>query len=178
MTAILDAIYETLWEFQAGPRATRRRQVKRGRPKLKQPKWMELRARRLPIKKEKFSQIKQGKKLIPKREKPRLKRDVTKLRRPLPKVEPKKLLEIKRERAIFNTAEPEEEKRFEAKDSGLNDAIEAPQERVQRIESDGKKKSSQEPPVLRNRHQQEETPHAVHESGHEENYGGPRRTNE
>ena len=110
MTAILDAIYETRWEFQAGPRQTRRRQVKRGRPKLKQPKWMELRARRLPIKKEKFSQIKQEKKLIPKREKPRLKRDVTKLRRPLPKVEPKKLLEIKRERAIFNTAEPEEEK--------------------------------------------------------------------
>ena len=140
MTAILDAIYETLWEFQAGPRQTRRRQVKRGRPKLKQPKWMELRARRLPIKKEKFSQIKQEKKLIPKREKPRLKRDVTKLRRPLPKVEPKKLLEIKRERAIFNTAEPEEEKRFEAKDSGLNDAIEAPQERVQRIESAAVKK--------------------------------------
>ena len=131
MTAILDAIYETLWEFQAGPRATRRRQVKRGRPKLKKPKWMELRARRLP---------KKEKKQIPKREKPRLKRDVTKLRRPLPKTEPKKLLEIKRERAIFNTAEPEEEKRFEAKDSGLNDAIELPQERVKRIESDAVKK--------------------------------------
>ena len=107
MTAILDAIYETLWEFQAGPRQTRRRQVKRGRPKLKQPKWMELRARRLPSGQaaRARSQIKQEKKLIPKREKPRLKRDVTKLRRPLPKAEPKKLLEIKRERAIFNTAE-------------------------------------------------------------------------
>ncbi len=117
---VWNAIKDTLWEFQAGPRAIRRRDLKQKKKPSKQPKWMKVRARRLPPKPP------------PTREVP-LKRDVTKLRRPLPKVTPKKLLIIKRERAIFNTVDPEEEKRFEAKDSGLNEAIEEPQERVERI---------------------------------------------
>ncbi len=113
-------------EFQAGTRKTRARKSLRAAQQKKPPKWMALRARRLPEKK-------------PKRE-VKLKRDDTKLRRPLPKVGPKKLKIIKRERAIFNTREPEEEKRFEAKDSGLNEAIEGPQERVTRIQTPAVKK--------------------------------------
>ena len=118
MSAILKAIKETLWEFQAGPRKTQ--QAKWKIKKQTQPKWMKVRARRLPN--------------IPK--KPRLKRDVTKLRRPLPKTTPAKLLIIKRERAIFNTREAEPDQLG----SGLNEAIEAPQERVKRIENAGVKK--------------------------------------
>ena len=87
---MLNAIAEALWEFQAGPRAIRRRNLKKKKKPSKQPKWMKVRARRLPPKPP------------PTREVP-LKRDVTKLRRPLPKVTPRKLLIIKRERAIFNT---------------------------------------------------------------------------
>ena len=122
---LFDAIGEALWEFQAGTRKTQARKSLRAAQQKKPPKWMALRSRRLPEKKKRDV---------------KLKRDVTKLRRPLPKVGPKKLKIIKRERAIFNTREPEEEKRFEAKDSGLNEAIEGPQERVNRIQTPAVKK--------------------------------------
>ena len=122
---LFDALGEALWEFQAGTLKTQARKSLSKQNK-KPPKWMALRARRLPEKKPRVV---------------KLKRDVTKLRRPLPKnVGPKKLKIIKRERAIFNTSQPEEEKRFEGKDTGLNEAIEGPQERVNRIQTPAVKK--------------------------------------
>ena len=109
---VIDAIKEALWEFQAGTRKTKSAKALKAAQIKKRPKWMDLRERRLPVKKEK--KIKREVKL---------KRDVTKLRRPLPAVTPAKMRMIKRERAIYNTREPEEEKRL---DSGLNDSIDAP----------------------------------------------------
>ena len=136
---VVNAFWETLDEFQGGPDRTKRKRkgLKRELKKTQfRPKWMELRARRMPETKR-----------VPKKAKVRLKRDLKRLRRPayvpvralkIPKVEQ---LEIIRERAIINKAEPDREpggwdEKIEDDDTGLNQAIEEPQERVERITSE------------------------------------------
>jgi len=128
----VSAFWETLDEFQAGPDKPRKPTKKK--KLLGKPPWMKLRLRRLPEKKER----------VP------LKREVTKLRRPPPKIHyvpvrslPKKeRLEIKRERAVIAEVLPKEswEEKIEEDDSKINAAIEEPQERVERIISDPVKK--------------------------------------
>ena len=126
---VVEAIWETLDEFQGGPDRPSTKKTK----KRKQPKWVAARARRLP---KRFSKV-------PKRE---IKREI--------KVEPVrktnvwqrlkreyKPMVIKRERAIIKQEAPPEpwEKRVN-EDTGFNVKIEEPQERVERMLSEPVKK--------------------------------------
>ena len=124
---VVDAIWETLDEFQGGPDRPSKRPKRRSR---KQPKWVAMRARRLPESK------------IPKRP-VTISDAVQKKKRPGPrKLRGGQPMVIKRERAIIKREAPPEpwEKEIQEKDSGLNVKIEEPQDRVERILTEPVKK--------------------------------------
>ena len=141
---VVEAIWETLDEFQGGPDRPRRAKKTK---KRKQPKWVAARARRLP---KRFSKV--PKREIKEIKVPRKTNVWQRLKREY------KPMVIKRERAIIKQEAPPEpwggeaprartdrrgkaewEKRV-SEDTGFNVKIEEPQERVERVLSEPVKK--------------------------------------
>jgi len=136
------AFWDTLDEFQAGPRKPYKPKHK---TKLSRPKWMDLRSRRLPSKSGKSAATQKPK--VPKRvHVPKAAVPVKKGKVryvPLRKIAPKHRVVIVRERAAIAKAEPEPDwsAKVDADDTKLNEAIEEPQHRVERIQSAEVKKN-------------------------------------
>ena len=126
---MVEAIWETLDEFQGGPDRPSTKKTK----KRKQPKWMAARARRLP---KRFSKVPIKREIKEIKVEPVRKTNVwQRLKREY------KPMVIKRERAIIKQEAPPEpwEKRV-SEDTGFNVKIEEPQDRVERVLSEPVKK--------------------------------------
>ena len=129
---VWDAVKETLDEFQGGP--DRPRKVTKRKRVYSRPKWMDVRNRRIPQKTPKTKKTKIQKK-IPKAPKRPI-RVVIKRRQRLPP------MVIERERAVIAQSAPPEswEQKIEDDDSKLNEVLDEPQQRVERILSEPVKK--------------------------------------
>ena len=123
---VWDAVRETLDEFQLGPDRPQKKR-KKLRPQ-KRPRWMDVRDRRIPQKNPKTR--------IPKKTPKRPVRVVVKRKLRLPP------MIIERERAVIAQKAPPEpwENSIEDDDSKLNEVLDEPQQRVERILSEPVKK--------------------------------------
>ena len=115
------AFRETVHEFQAGPKKTRKKKLK------------------------KFPKLRVRLKRYPEPRRPRLKpepKGFKEKKRPEPKGSKEKIKYIKRERAIISAPQElqEWEEKIEKNDTGINKKIERAQERVERISSEPVKK--------------------------------------